>query len=57
MRRNIALLAILGLVAGSLIRAAQPSAATLDALLDEAVAKYRVPLAVAMVADGGGVVY
>lgn len=65
MRRTVALLAILGLAASSLIRAGQgPPAppnttrpASVDALLNAAVAKHRVPMAVAMVADAGGVVY
>ena len=39
------------------LRAAPPSAAEIDALLRTAVEKKRVPLVVAMVADGHGIVY
>ena len=57
MQKRIALLALLVLAAAGASRPAVPSTASLDALLDGAVAKGQVPMAVAMVADGSGVVY
>jgi methyl acetate hydrolase len=57
MQKGIAFLAVLTLAAAGAARARGPSTSSLDALLDGAVAKRQVPMAVAMVADASGVVY
>lgn len=57
MQKGIAFLAVLTLAAAGAARARGPSTSSLDALLDHAVAKRQVPMAVAMVADASGVVY
>lgn len=55
--KKIVLLATLWAVAVALAPAAQQRSNTLEALLQAAVDQKRVPMAVAMVADGKGVVY
>lgn len=56
MRRSLALVSLLALIAGASI-AAQPGAKAIDTLLTTAVEKKQLPMAVAMVANTKGVIY